>query len=217
MKIVINSHINSGIALNHLLESLDDCEYEIIIVIGGYFDLKNYNIYKYKNITYIQANHNSIDFTGLIVLVELYYEVNEYYVYLHDTCKVGKDFYNKIKAIDLTNVSSIKIKKSLSMNIGIYSQKIINQFTDFLLSKKNIDESKCMEYKYTGALCEDYIFKNDCNNITLDNYDGNQHTEPTDYYKTGVMRIVEYYPNLDIYKIKANWFMRDKDKWVLDN
>jgi len=215
MKIVINSHINSCIALNHLLESLDDCEYEIIIVIGGYYHLKNYKIFKEKNITYIHSNHNSIDFTGLIVLAELYYKVSEYYVYLHDTCKVGKDFYNKIKAIDLTNVSSIKIKKLFSMNIGIYSQKIINDFKEFLLTKKNVDENKCMEYKSLCVLYEDYIFKNDCNNIILDNYDGNICTEPIDYYKTGVMRIVEYYPNLDIYKIKANWFMRDK--WVLDN
>ena len=31
------------------------------------------------------------------------------------------------------------------------------------------------------------------------------------------MRTVEYYPNLDLYKIKANWFIKDKDKWELNN
>ena len=36
-------------------------------------------------------------------------------------------------------------------------------------------------------------------------YDDWNYTGPTDYYGTGTMRIVEYYPNLDIYKIKANW------------
>ena len=69
-------------------------------------------------------------------MLELYNNTNEYYVYLHDTCKIGKNFYNKIKSIDLSNVSSIKINKSFSMNIGIYSQRIINEFKDFLLSKK---------------------------------------------------------------------------------
>ena len=103
------------------------------------------------------------------------------------------------------------------MNIGIYSQKIINEFKEFLLTKKNVDENKCMEYKSLCVLNEDYIFNNDCNNIILDNYDGYICTEPIDYYKTGIMRTVEYYPNLDLYKIKANWFKRDKDKWELNN
>ena len=37
-------------------------------------------------------------------------------------------------------------------------------------------------------------------NSTFNNYVG-----PIDYYNSGVMRIVEYYPNIDLYKIKANW------------
>jgi hypothetical protein len=217
MKIVINSHVKSNIALQHLLESLkeNDINYcDVIIVIGGYYKLNNYRIIKNGNITYIHANHNSIDFTGLITLLELYYnDTNEYYVYLHDTCKIGKNFYNKIKSIDLTNVSSIKINKSFSMNIGIYSQSIINKFKDFLLSKKNTDENRCMEFK-SYCYCEDYIFNNDTNNKLLDDYDGWNYTGPTNYYNTGTMRIVEYYPNLDLYKIKANWL---DTNWTLKN
>lgn len=217
MKIVINSHSKSNIALQHLLESLkeNDINYcEIIIVIGGYYDLNDYEITKDKNITYIRANHNSIDFTGLITLLELYYkDIDEYYLYLHDTCKIGKNFYKKLKSIDLTNVSSIKINKNFSMNIGIYSQKIINKFKNFLLNKKNTDESKCMQYK-TVDYNEDYIFNNDNNNKILDNYNDWNYTGPTDYYNTGTMRIVEYYPNLDLYKIKANW---GQGTWTLNN
>ena len=114
MKIVINSHSKSNIALQHLLESLreNDINYcSIIVVIGGYYSLSDYEITKDENITYIRANHNSIDFTGLITLLELYNNTNEYYLYLHDTCKIGKNFYNKLKSIDLTDVSSIKINK----------------------------------------------------------------------------------------------------------
>ena len=217
MKIVINSHSKSNIALQHLLESLkeNDINYcEIIIVIGGCYDLNDYEITKDKNITYIRANHNSIDFTGLITLLELYYkDIDEYYLYLHDTCKIGKNFYKKLKSIDLTNVSSIKINKNFSMNIGIYSQKIINKFKNFLLNKKNTDESKCMQYK-TVDYNEDYIFNNDNNNKILNNYNDWNYTGPTDYYNTGTMRIVEYYPNLDLYKIKANW---GQGTWTLNN
>ena len=216
MKIVINSHAKSNIALQHLLESLkeNDINYcDVIVVIGGHYNLNNYEITKDENITYIRANNNSIDFTGLITLLELYNNTNEYYVYLHDTCKIGKNFYNKIKSIDLTNVSSIKINKNFSMNIGIYSQKIINEFNDFLLSKKNTTENECMKYKSISAN-EDYIFNNDQNNKVLDNYDGWNYTGPSDYYNTGTMRIVEYYPNFDLYKIKANW---GQGTWTLNN
>jgi hypothetical protein len=216
MKIVINSHAKSNIALQHLLESLkeNDINYcDVIVVIGGYYNLNNYEISKDENITYIHANHNSIDFTGLITLLELYNNTNEYYVYLHDTCKIGKNFYNKIKSIDLTNVSSIKINKKFSMNIGIYSQRIINEFSDFLLSKKNTNENECMKYKSIN-FNEDYIFNNDQNNKVLDNYDGWNYTGPSDYYNTGTMRIVEYYPNFDLYKIKANW---GQGTWILNN
>ena len=218
MKIVINSHTKSNIALQHLLESLkenDIIKYcDIIVVIGGHYNLSNYEFVKDENITYISANHNSIDFTGLITLLELYNNnINEYYLYLHDTCKIGKNFYNKLKSIDLTNVSSIKINKTFSMNIGIYSQTIINNFKDFLLSKKNTNEKECMKYK-TVDYNEDYIFNNDTNNTLLENYDGWNYTGPTDYYNTGTMRIVEYYPNLDLYKIKANW---GQGAWTLNN
>lgn len=217
MKIVINSHIKGQTALTHLLDSLnanDDINYcEIIIIIGGYYHIDNYDIYKNGNITYIHCNHNSIDFTGLIALLELYFDnINEYYVYLHDTCKIGTNFYKKIKSIDLTNVTSIKINKSFSMNIGIYSQKIINEFKDFLLSKKNVNENKCIYFKIASN--EDYIFNNDKNNIVLNNYNGWIHLGPVDYYNTGTMRIVEYYPNLDLYKIKANW---GQGNWNLNN
>lgn len=210
MKIVINSHINGNVALNHLLESMkiykEYQDYEIIIIIGGYYDNPDYEIVKNENITYIKCNHNSIDFTGLITLNELYRDnINDYYLYLHDTCKVGENFFKIIQSIDLTNVSSIRIIRSHSMNIGIYSQKLINTFTEFLSNQKNTNINECATFKKRGVYNEDYIFINDNNNIVLNNYNGGNYTGPLDYYNTGTMRIIEYYPNLDIYKMKANW------------
>lgn len=215
MKIVINSHINGTIALDHLLESMklyeDFNNYEIIIVIGGYYKNNDYEIKKEENITYIYCNHNSIDFTGLIALLELYHEKKDHYFYLHDSCKIGCQFYEKLKSIN-TNISSMKINKNFSMNMGIYSQDIINKFKDFLLSKKNTDETKCMEFKINTN--EDHIFNNDPTNILLENYNNWIYYGPIDYYKTGTMRIVEYYPTLDLYKIKANW---GQGSWTLNN
>lgn len=209
MKIVINSNINNTIALNHLLESMkiqkEYNEFEIIIAIGGYYNLSTYYIKKIDNITYIYCNHNSIDFTALITLYELYNKnINEYYFYLHDTCKIGNTFYEKLKSIKINNSSSIRLKEGYTMNIGIYSQKILNNNKDFLLSVKNTNENKSLEFKNKGVQLEGYIFNNDKKCITLKN-EGEYINGPIDYYNTGIMRIIEYYKNLDLYKIKANW------------
>jgi hypothetical protein len=124
---------------------------------------------------------------------------------MHDTCKIGRNFFNKLKQIEtMNNITTIRINKKFSMNIGVYSGKILNQFKDCLLSKKNTDKNKEMEFKSINYN-EDLIFHNDSNNIILDNYDDWNYTGPTDYYNTGTLRIVEYYPNIDLYKIKANW------------
>lgn len=219
MKIVINSHINSTIALKHLLESMKSQkeynEFEIIITIGGYYNIPTYDIKKIDNITYIYCNHNSIDFTALITLYELYNEnINEYYFYLHDTCKVGNVFYEKLKLIEINNSSSIRLKEGFTMNIGIYSQKILNDFKDFLLSVKNTDENRCLEFKDKSILLEGYIFNIDKTCKTFEDK-GYTSSEPTDYYNTGTMRIVEHYNNLDLYKIKANW--GQSNNWILQN
>lgn len=77
MKIIINSHIESDIPRNHLLESFKENDVDlscVIVVLGGYYDLADYEIITEKDITYIRANHNSIDFTGLIMLLELFHD-----------------------------------------------------------------------------------------------------------------------------------------------
>ena len=219
MKIVINSHILSDIARNHLLESLRQYKeyigYEFIIVIGGYYDIPNYDISVEDNITYIKANHNSIDITGLITLAELYYnDINEYYLYLHDTCKVGPQFFEKLSKIQLDNVSSIHLTMYPSMNLGIYSQKLINLNKDILTQRKCIKDTDLSEFKKKAIVEEDLIFNKDPNTTTLDNHCNRITTGPTDYYNTGTMRIVEYYSNLDLYKIKANW---GQGTWTLNN
>jgi len=207
LKIVINSHKQYKCSLDHLMESMKVCnefyEYEIIIVIGGYE--VDYEMIKENNITWIKTNINSFDHTALIVLLELYSDTNNYYFFLHSTCKVGTQFFSKLNQIKVDNVQTIRINKIYySMNIGIYSQHIINKNKDTLLLLKNIsqEENVLLEIKKRGFHYEDFIFKQD-DNILNDNTP--IITGPTDYYNTGTMRIVEYYPAIDLYKMKANW------------
>lgn len=207
--IVINSNATSEHALTHLIDSLKmDMRYKnykIIVFIGGFYDLSDYEFETNDNITYIKCNYNSLDMTSFIALSELHSnDVENKYLCLHDTCKVGNKFFDMIEKINFENMTSIRINKKFSNNIGFYSQKIINQNKSFLKSIKT-NKTIDVEFKKMIVGYEDVIFKNDKNNVLLDNYDNWQYTGPTDYYNTGTMRIVEHYPNLDLYKIKANW------------
>lgn len=218
MKIVVNSHKRSELALAHVLDSMkhnpDFLDYEILVVVGGHYENGGYVTRKEGNITYIECNHNTMDLTALIALAELFPKNTEYYFYMHDTCKIGTNFYKKLKAIDLNGVSSIRINKKFSMNIGIYSQALINSFADTIIPLKNYSDATILSAKQS-VYAEDYIFFRDPTNKILDDYDGFIHEGPTNYYGTGTMRIVEYYPNIDLYKIKANWGMNGHD--VLTN
>jgi hypothetical protein len=215
--IVINSNTSSEKALTHLIDSIKTDQrykqYEIIVFIGGCYELLNYEFDKNENFTYIKCNFNSLDFTSFIALSELYSnDIENKYLYLHDTCKVGNTFFDILERIDVENMTSIRINKQFSNNIGFYSQSWINEHKSFL---QNIKTSEPIDITFKKKIVrlEDVMFKNDKNNRLLDNYDGWQYTGPTDYYKTGTMRIVEYYPNLDLYKIKANWGQH----WTIDN
>jgi hypothetical protein len=213
MQIVINSNKNFTKALDKLLSSLENCkeynDYNIIVCIGGYYELNNnYEILKLKdNLMYIKVSHNSIDFTGLITVLENEKLFDNYFFYLHDTCVVGTNFLKILKEVSLENITTYKIKLRSSMNIGIYSLPIIKKNSDFLLKQKNLDKSNEMTKKKSGVSLEDYIFKND-NNVKVLNNPSGEHisrSKPIDYYNTGTMRVIDYYDGIDLYKIKANW------------
>jgi hypothetical protein len=217
LKIVINSYKSNSQAMNKLIDSLKKCEefnnYEILVFIGGYYDNKEYIVETTdNNIKYIFCNHNSIDFTGLIGIMEyLPIKEDEYYFYLHDTTVVGSNFLKNLNNINLNNndVTTLSLRPTMSMNIGIYSNKIIHDLKDILLEQKNTDENKSQEYKKQGVKNEDIIFHNDKNNKLINNKDNFVNvSEPYDFYNTGTMRVVEYY-DIDLYKIKANWYIKN--------
>lgn len=217
LSIIINTNSTSERALTHLVDSIKNDlrykQYEIIVFIGGCYELPDYEFDKAENFTYIKCNFNTLDFTSFIALSELYSnDVGNKYLYLHDTCKIGNRFFDMIEKVKIENMTSIRINKKFSNNIGFYSQSWINEHRSFLHSIKT-NKPVDITFKKKIVEFEDIMFKNDKNNVLLDNYDGWQYTGPTDYYNTGTMRIVEYYPNLDLYKIKANW----GQSWTINN
>lgn len=220
LKIVINSYKDNNTALNKLISSLKKCKnfsnYEFIVFIGGYYDLNGYVLDKEEdNITYIHCNHNSIDFTGLIGIVDYLPKSDEYYFYLHDTTVAGENFLNNLNSINLDNVSSMRLRPSASMNIGIYSNELLHRHKDVFNELKNNDHNKSQEYKKKGIQYEDELFRKDNNNRLINNKDNLVSvSHPQDFYKNGVMRIIEHY-DIDLYKIKANWKIKNNYELTL--
>lgn len=208
MKIVINSNKNFTIALDKLMDSFRNLkefkDFEFIICIGGFYELPSYVLEQNENITYIKCNHNSIDFTGLITLLEFLPNEVGHFFYLHDTCVVGENFLKYLQDLDLNGITTMRIFRKSSMNIGIYSFDIICKFKEFLLENKNTDDTRVQYFKNKGVDDEDFIFKNDDNNKIYRNQ-----CYPTDIkferYYGGALRRIEYYKEVDLYKIKANW------------
>lgn len=258
MWIIVNSHKNN-IALKTLLTSANqNTDVNFIIIIGGY-DKINIKISKNKKMIIIYTNHNSIDFTAMITLVELYFfeteqnieifdqiklENNEpinddisiyqtfinlnfenqnifdnlqeiqlilknitVFFYIHDTCKFGPMFFDKIINFNNNQCSYCFIDQS--MNIGIYPMNLILEHKNKILLLKNssYELSKIQEFKKLGCKFEDFIFK------LSKTHQFFQHSleiqGKTDIYGNGVIRLIEYYNVLDLYKYKANWELKD--------
>ena len=206
MKIVINSHKNSSIALEVLLKSLSDLKSnpEIIICIGGFYDSIPYEIKKENNITTIKCSHNSIDWTAFITLLETNIIPDGHIFYMHDTCKVGPNFLQNISKINLVNVTTMSIsQQSKNMNMGFYSISYLKKQRPFLIQQKNTSEARIQEFKTKAIQTEDYLFNKNPNHKKLIGIP--TISMPTDFYRTGVLRIIKYYETIDLYKIQANW------------
>jgi len=210
MKIVINSHKNSSIALEVLLKSLSDLKSnpEILICIGGFYDSVPYEIKKENNITTIKCSHNSIDWTAFITLLETNIIPDGHIFYMHDTCKVGPNFLQNINKINLVNVSTMSISsQTKNMNMGFYSISYLKKQRPFIIQQKNISLARIQEFKTKAIQTEDYLFNKNPNHKKLLGVP--TISEPTDFYGTGVLRIVKYYETIDLYKIQANWQKSD--------
>ena len=206
--LLINSHINNSNALQLLLDSINLLEgvFNIYIVIGGCYDLPSYDIAQRENQTLIKANHNSIDFTAFISILEcsdiLHIKENESFLYLHDTCKVGLEFINKLKKYTPFNTIGIGHP---SMNIGIYEMKTLKQFERNIMELKNNDPLKELFFKNQGFNVEGLILHLSRCPLIINNKAPYEVKGYEDVYNTGFKRRIDYIECLDLYKFKANY------------
>ena len=95
------------------------------------------------------------------------------------------------------------------MSIGLYKYDYILKYYDKLINIKNKDYSLegLQRWKQWGIDSEDYLlWKHEPENTTLFNPDNSfTKIKQENWYGQSTVRIVEYYPQLDLYKNKSNW------------
>lgn len=214
--------------------------FRVLVVRGGFYELPSHSPYRFvhnaefpDNVAILECNHNSIDFTSFIAVRDLHHAIEKegarledvlahlVYFYMHDTCAVGYHFFENMVRVMHEQMpcarNTLRIRKTLDrcMNMGFYRHSwiVAPAVAQFLETKKNTDPAREMEFKSVNW-AEGKLFELDDTSAVIDNYDNEQFIGPLDYYGTGVMRRVEYYSNLDMFKIKANW---GQGKWTLNN
>ena len=206
--LLITSHTHNAHALDHLFESLVRCEgidgfKNVIAVIGGH---DTYSVGKRGVFTIVHVPHNSIDFTGLLTVLDTTELQHDSYFYIHDTTVAGPRFAQRVLGLpDTTTSASFRFP---SMNIGLYSHALLEDSKTLLETFRNTDESRAQEAKRRCVDMEDCVFRSNRTHQFLSTEPPLVQAEPTEYYGTGVLRRVEYYPTMDLYKIKANWYVK---------
>lgn len=199
-----------------LLESLEKANVpkECIFIVVGDCDNEEDKII--NDIPYYFRRYCNIDNNAMLWITQEEPAVmSEWIIYLHDTSLVAPEFWEKshniIKNID-NETTCIKLYKQFSMGMGfykknwLYTELIKNYMKGFI----NYDKSQKSKIKENLVVLEDTLFKftergpeyGIC--IYLDNeYKVVERNRKM--YGTDIPRIVEYYENPGIYKIKANW------------
>lgn len=209
MKFTISSHENY---IEHTRKVLEPSLLEAGVPKDDiYWFVYSSNVSKYTPVTsnYWLVHHNSIDFTGLVSVLELEM-AHPWWFLLHDTTRVGPNFYNYLKNFELTG-ETIPISKHgvhPGGNMGLYSWEYLMNNTEAVLGFKNHNED-VHKFKTKLVQHEDGLFKHAHRAL---NTRGPKYGPPEDRYGTGMPRLEEHFEELDLYKIKANW-RGYVDKW----
>lgn len=176
----------------------------IHVFVGGF------NEYKYevhKDVHFHFLDHNSYEYSPLIEICEREIQ-SEYWFLIHDTCKVGPTFKEKLYNVPKRLPEKIAMRSHPCMSIGLYKYEYLLTVQDKLKAIKNKDystESMC-KWKDWGVWNEDYIlFRTDPKPAIYPSKHSVENKGSDNWYNTGTTRIVEYFPSLDLYKNKANW------------
>jgi hypothetical protein len=176
----------------------------IHVFVGGYDEYKHE---VHMDVQFYFLDHNSYEYSPLIEIVEKQME-SDYWFLIHDTCKVGPAFKEKLFNIPKSLPEKIAMKHHPCMSIGLYKYSYLLSVKDKLMKIKNKDysEASMNKWKDWGVWNEDYIlFKTEPPPLVYPSKVSIEKKGINNWYGSNTVRVVEYYPGLDVYKNKANW------------
>ena len=213
--ILVNALKFDDIATQTFLNNIGNSEYIYLVVTSDHPCVKW--IKHTDNIHELQVQHNSIDFTALIAVVEEQELVKEHlgtifeWFYVHATCKPGPNFNVPFGNNVCMPISSM----AYNMNLGIYTYKRLLSCKKLLTlrSSNNPPLEEVKKLKHKGCGFEDFLFKKNARMRDLPRKLPRLNPKnatisckiPKDIYGTGTMRKTIYFKKTDLYKYKANW------------
>lgn len=199
-KLVINSHINSKRAQEKLYANIISLRIheiiDVIFVVGDSQQIEQK--IDHFGIRWVYVLKNYVDFTGIICATDILHD-DDCILYVHDTITFGSTLiFEKI------SYETKALKRYPSMNMGTYMIRDLKEMKDHLI--KLYEHMNTKQIKTQCVMDEDIIFKT----LGVDHIVKQRAkvSKPYDVYKTGTMRIQEYYSEIDLYKYKANWFIK---------
>lgn len=243
MKILINTCKKySPATLPPLIRSLNVNGFgpkDIIVVEGGHFWRE---VIAHPDYTYIKASGDSIDYNAMVDLVINKYITDKSFLYLHDTLVLGENFKINLEVLfEGYDRTSIWDQMTENMNLGIYKTDLVYDHTAFILdqlqnhdtSEEGMNHHKCM-----CVFHEDFLFVDDstptqhldAERILLTDEYAKQVTYLSNigmdirylggfdwkiYGEDKENRRIEYFPNIDFYKFKANFMGYERLKVAL--
>lgn len=194
MKIGISSNVRFSIPLERCVESLIEAGFstdDVYVFVGGC------EAYARRagpcGVHAFSVPHNSFDFTAMISVLDLGLE--DTWVFVHDTITANSKFADVVRAV---TANARFTSDGPSMNMGVFTWEKLEEIRNDLEKFRNATKKACVDF-------ED-VFLGGCEalNSTPREVQGKQ-----DVYGTGTQRIVEYYPDVGVYKYKSNWYVKD--------
>ena len=192
--------------IKNILKCNIPCDY-VHFIVGGCPDEK---IYYINNIQIINVKYRCFEFTPHIFIVKNPDFFNfDYAFFTHDTIDFGVNFYNvidnDISFLQNTNFDTMTIENKLpSMNIGIYSKKIIlnNKNTLLYLCLYSNDYDKLYALKQNLCNYEDFMLRQ--NNYNNNDYSENIETEFIGINNTRAKGLTRYFKRINFIKYQSN-------------
>lgn len=215
LTIVINSCKSyENITLPRILGSLfkNNPGFPVLVISGGHDSFRT--VISHPPLTIVETDINSFEYTAFITLSENPQLLKtDWILFLHDTIGIGDTFFQRVQSLQLPTDATTVSFRFPSANIGLYHKSIFEKDKHVLKILKNKDCSQDMlnSYKSFTIVTEDAFFRMNMGrhlffpNPSVPLWDSGT----TDPFNTGTQRIKEVFPDLDCWKFKASWALKD--------